>query len=141
MGFGDVVKGHHHQSQEEHRGHGANPVPVRREQAVLVRRSGPAHQLERSHVGGKKADPGNPRRHLATRQEEVRAGVGLVLEQKTHAKDSSEVDDDDKDVEPVEVRGRHQHQKQARRRERLFSQQTFGDGRHRTQDHLVLYRA
>jgi hypothetical protein len=43
MGFGNVVERHHHQCQEEHGGYGANPVPVRGQDSVLIRRAGPAH--------------------------------------------------------------------------------------------------
>src|ERR1019366_9249605 len=47
-----VIEGHHHQAEEEHGGDGANPIPVGGEDAVLVCRACPAHQLKRSEVGG-----------------------------------------------------------------------------------------
>ena len=75
----DVVERHHHDAEEEHRRDGADPVPVRRQNAVLVGRAGPAHQLQRAQVGRDEAEAGDPRRHLAAGEEELLAGVGLAL--------------------------------------------------------------
>ena len=41
--FGDVVERHHDQREEEHGGNGADPIPVRGENTVLIGGAGPAH--------------------------------------------------------------------------------------------------
>ena len=79
VGLRDVVEGHHDDAEEEHRRDGADPVPVRGQDAVLVGRAGPAHQLERAQVGGDEAEARDPGRHLTAGEEEVLAGVGLAL--------------------------------------------------------------
>ena len=75
-----VVEGHHHQAEEEHGGNGADPVPVRGQDAVLVGRAGPAHQFQRAQVGGNKAQARDPGGHFAPGHEELFAGVGAALE-------------------------------------------------------------
>ena len=42
MRFRNVVKGHHDDAQKHHRRNGADPIPVRRKNPVLIRRPGPA---------------------------------------------------------------------------------------------------
>ena len=76
VGFADVVEGHHHHAQEEHGGDGADPIPVRGQNAVLVGRAGPAHEFQRAQIGGDKAQAGDPGGHLAPGHEELFAGVG-----------------------------------------------------------------
>ena len=49
--FAHVIEGHHDQSEEDHGGNGADPIPVSGEDAVLVGGAGPAHQLKRAEVG------------------------------------------------------------------------------------------
>src|SRR5690348_9445308 len=61
----NVVERHHEDAEEEHGGDGGDPVGVRGEDAVLVRRGGPAHQLESAEIGGEEAEAGDPGRHLA----------------------------------------------------------------------------
>ena len=41
--FGDVVERHHDQRKEKHGGNGADPIPVRGEDTVLIGGAGPAH--------------------------------------------------------------------------------------------------
>ena len=53
--LGDVIKRHHHNRQEQHGGNRADPIPVRRQNAVLIGRAGPAHQFKRAQIGGHKA--------------------------------------------------------------------------------------
>ena len=45
MRFRDVIKRHHHDAEEEHRGDGADPIPVRGQDAVLIRRSRPSRAV------------------------------------------------------------------------------------------------
>jgi len=66
VGPGNVVERHHDQCQEQHRRNGADPIPVRRQNVVLVGGSRPAHQFERAEIGGEKTETGH---------EEVFAGV------------------------------------------------------------------
>ena len=55
VGLGDVIEGHHHDAEKEHRRNRADPVPVRGQDAVLVRGTSPSHQLQRAKVGGDEA--------------------------------------------------------------------------------------
>ena len=50
VGFGDVIEGHHHDAEEEHRRDGADPVPVRGHNAVLIGIPRPAQQFERAQI-------------------------------------------------------------------------------------------
>ena len=75
VGLGDVIERHHHEAEEQHGGDGADPIPVRGQDAVLIGGRGPAHQFQRAEVGGEEAQPGDPGRHLAAGQEEVLAGL------------------------------------------------------------------
>ena len=102
VGLGDVVEGHHHDAEEEHGGDGADPIPVRGEDAVLIGGGRPAHEFERAEVGGEEAEPGDPRGHFAAGEEEVLAGAGLALEVEADGEDHHEVDGDDGDIDPAE---------------------------------------
>ena len=77
--------------EEEHGGNGADPIPVRRQNAVLIGRCGPAHEFERAQVGGEEAQAGDPGRHLASGQEEIFAGLGESLEIEADAQDGHEI--------------------------------------------------
>ena len=81
--LGDVVERHHHQAEEQHRGDRADPIPVRRQNAVLIGRRRPAHQFERAEIGRQKAEARDPGGHLPPGQEEIFAGVGLALQVET----------------------------------------------------------
>ena len=100
----DVVEGHHHQAQEEHGRNGADPVPVRGQNAVLISRARPAHQLQRAEVGGDEAQAGDPGGHLAPGHEELFAGVGAALEIEADPDHHPEVDGDHGDVEGAQMR-------------------------------------
>ena len=80
VGLADVIEGHHHQAEEDHGGNGADPVPVRGEDAVLVGGAGPAHQFQRAQVGRNKAQARDPGGHFAPGHEELFAGVRAALE-------------------------------------------------------------
>ncbi len=120
VGLRDVVEGHHDDAEEEHRGDGADPVPVRGEDAVLIGRAGPAHQFERAEVGGDEAEAGDPGGHFAAGHEELFAGVGGALQVEADEDDDGEVDRDDEDVDGVEA-----GQRLARRRMRASCGQAF----------------
>ena len=99
MRLADVVEGHHHQREEEHRGDGADPVPVRGEDSVLVGIARPAHQFERPEVGRQKREARDPGGHLAPGHEEVFTGVGLLLQVEANAQHQGEVEDDDDQID------------------------------------------
>ena len=101
--LGDVVEGHHHNAEEEHGWDGADPVPVRGEDAVLVGRSGPAHQLQRAEVGGDEAEARDPGGHFAPGEEELLAGVGGALHVKADEEHHGEVEQKDCDVDRREA--------------------------------------
>src|SRR5450432_36072 len=98
VGFGNVIERDHHDAEEEHRRDGADPIPVSREDAVLISGAGPAHEFERAEVSGKEAESGDPRGHLAAGQEEVFTGFGKALQVKADAEDGDEIESDDGDV-------------------------------------------
>ena len=106
VGFADVVERHHHHAQKEHGWNGAYPVPVRREDAVLICGTGPSHELERTEVCGNEAEAGDPGGHLAPGHEEFFAGVGFLLKVEADPDDHHEVDRDDCDIEGPETRQR-----------------------------------
>ena len=114
VGFGDVVERHHHQRQEQHRRNGADPIPVRRQNAVLVGRSGPAHQFECAEIGGEKAEAGNPGGHLAAGHEEVFAGVGAALQVQADGQNQGEIESDDCAIDSREMHqlSSHEHRQQ-----------------------------
>ena len=60
-------------------GNGADPIPVRRQNAVLIGRRRPAHQFERAQIGREEAEAGDPGRHFAAGQEEIFAGIGSLF--------------------------------------------------------------
>ena len=103
VGFADVIKGHHHHAEKEHGGDGADPIPVRGENAVLIGRAGPAHQFQRTQIGGDKAQARDPGGHLAAGHEELFAGVRLLLEVEADPDDHREVDGDDGDIERAQA--------------------------------------
>jgi hypothetical protein len=102
VGFGDVIERHHHQAQEQDGRDRADPVPVRGQDAVLIRCGGPTHQLQGAEIGGNETEPGNPGCHLAARQEEVFAALREALQVEADAEDRDEVDDDDGEVHGAE---------------------------------------
>jgi hypothetical protein len=99
----DVVEGHHDDAEEQHGRDGSDPIPVGREDAVLVGRTGPAEQLERTEVGGNEAQTRDPCGHLAAGQEELFAGVGGPLHVEADERDDEEVEDQDEDVDRRKV--------------------------------------
>ena len=99
--------------EEEHGGDGADPIPVRGQDAVLIGGGRPAHQFERAEVGGEEAEARDPGRHLAAGQEEIFAGVGEALQIEADAQHGDEIHDDDREVD----RGQgHQPRLQQQRR-------------------------
>ncbi len=102
VGLRDVVERHHHHAQEEHGGDGADPIPVRGQDAVLIGRGRPSHQLQGAEVGGQEAQARHPGCHLAPREEEIFAGRRPCLEVKPDAQDGHEVDHNDRGVHPTE---------------------------------------
>jgi hypothetical protein len=84
--------------EKEHRRDGADPVPVRREDAVLMRRAGPAQQFQPSMVGRKEAEPRHPCRHFASGKEEILAAVGESLQVEPDPEYCREVDRDDGEI-------------------------------------------
>ena len=77
--FGNVVKRHHHQREEQHRGNSADPVPMSRQNAVLIRRTRPAHQFQSAQIRGEKTEPRHPCRHFAAGHEKIFARVRAAL--------------------------------------------------------------
>jgi len=103
VGLGDVIEGHHDDAKEEHRRDGTDPVPVRGQNAVLVRRSSPAHEFEGAEVGADEAEAGDPGGHFAPGEEKLFAGVGRALDVEPDEDDQREVQDEDQDVDRSKV--------------------------------------
>ncbi len=99
VSFGNVIERHHDQRQEQHRRNGADPIPVGRQNAVLVGRSRPAHQFERAQIGGEKAEAGHPGRHLAPGHEEIFAGVRAPAQVEADGQNQREVESNDDDID------------------------------------------
>ncbi len=106
VSFTDVIKGHHDQTQKEHGGDGADPVPVCGHNAVLVGVSRPTKQLERAEVRGDKRETGDPCGHFPPRQKEFFACVGEMLQVKADAEDKDEINADHQKVNGAESNNR-----------------------------------
>jgi len=76
----------------------ADPIPVCRQNSVLICRARPAHQLQRAKVRRKKAQSRDPGRHFAPGHEEIFAGVGLTTKIEANAENQREIEDDDDHV-------------------------------------------
>ena len=114
VGLADIVERHHDHAQQQHGGDSADPVPVGSEDAILVGRAGPAHQFQRTEIGGNKAESGDPGCHFAPGHEELFTGVGLGLEVKADPDDHGKVDGNDGDVERAQMRQRGRTEEQRR---------------------------
>jgi hypothetical protein len=112
MRLGDVVERHHDDAQEQHRRNGPDPVPVRRQDSVLIRRRGPTHQLQRAEIGGQKAQARHPRGHLAPGQEKLLAGFGTAFQIETDRQDETEINDDDDQIDGIEGYEPRRHRQQ-----------------------------
>ena len=97
--LGDVIERDHDDPEDDHGGNGADPIPVHRQNAVLIGRRGPAHEFERTQVGGEETEAGHPSRHLASREEEIFAGLSEPLEVEADSEDGHEIQDDDGEVD------------------------------------------
>ena len=102
VGLGDVIERDHHDRQEQHGGDRADPIPVRGENAVLIGSAGPAHQFERTEVGGQEAEARDPGGHLAAGQEKVLAGLGEALQVEADSEDGNEVQNNDGEIDARE---------------------------------------
>ena len=100
--FRDVIKRHHDDAEEQHRGDRADPIPVRGEDAVLIRRARPAEQFERTKIRGEEAEARDPGRHLAAGEEKIFAAFGESSEVKSDGEHHGEVDDDDRHIDGAE---------------------------------------
>ena len=98
MRLGNVIKRHHHQAEKEHGRNGADPIPMRRQDSVLIGGGRPAHQFERAEIRGKEAEAGDPGRHFAAGEEEIFAGIGTALEVKADRQNEHKIKDDDNQV-------------------------------------------
>src|SRR5208337_3352634 len=98
MRFGNVIERHHHQREEQHRRDGTDPIPVRGQNAVLIGRAGPAHQFERTQIGGEETQTRDPRGHLPPGHEKVFAGVGPLLQVKPDGQHQYEVKNDNHQI-------------------------------------------
>ncbi len=102
MRLGDVIERHHDDAEKEHRGDGADPVPVRGQDAVLICSASPTHQLKRSQIGGDEAETRDPGGHLAAGQEELFAGVGGSFDVEADEENNDEIQKKDQDIDGSE---------------------------------------
>ena len=95
VGLRDVIERDHHQREKDHGGDGADPIPVRGEDAVLIGRCGPTHEFKRTQIGGEEAETSDPSGHFPAGEEEVFPGLGVVLQIEADADHRDEVERDD----------------------------------------------
>ncbi|OQB55338.1 MAG: hypothetical protein BWX98_02097 [Candidatus Aminicenantes bacterium ADurb.Bin147] len=105
MRLGDVIERHHDDGQKEHRRDRPDPVPVGGQDAVLITRRGPAHELQGSEVGRDEAQAGDPGGHLPAGHEKVIARLGEALQIEADRQNDDEIEGDDGHIDAVE---RHQ---------------------------------
>ena len=103
MRLGNVIKRHHHQAEKKHGRNGADPIPVRGQDAVLIGGGRPTHQFERTQIRGKEAKAGDPCRHFAAGEEEILAGVRAALQIKANRQNEDKIEDDDYEVNEGEM--------------------------------------
>ena len=102
--LGAVVEGHHHEAQEDHRRHRADPVVVdRRVDAELRAVGGHPEDLERAEVGRDERQAGDPRGQRPAGQEVVQARLDVALRGEPDPEDEDEVDRQDHVVDEVRV--------------------------------------
>ena len=90
-------------AEEQHRRDGADPIPVRRQDSVLIGGGRPAHQFERAEVGREEAEAGNPGRHLAAGHEEVFAGARLAFQVPADGQYQGKIESDNHHVDGGQV--------------------------------------
>ena len=100
---GAVVERHHEQPDEDHGRDRANPVEVRRRDAVFGPAGAHADDFLRAEVRRDERQAGDPGGNRAARQEEVRARLRIALEHHADAQHEREIDQDDRVVDPVEL--------------------------------------
>ncbi len=103
-GLGAVVEGHHEDADEDHGRDGAQPIEVRRGDAVLGARGAHADDFLSPQVGrdeGQAADPGGDR---PTREEEVGAALGAPRRQQAYGEHKDDVDSQDGPVDRCHAR-------------------------------------
>jgi hypothetical protein len=105
--LGVVVERHHHDAQEHHGRHRADPVEVHRGDPVLGAVGGQPQDLQRAEVGGDERQPGDPGRQGAAGEEEVQPGVDLAPGRKPDPQHHREVDSKDPVVDRARVDTEH----------------------------------
>ena len=103
MSLGNVVERHHHQREKQHGWNGANPIPVRRQNAILIGRCRPPHKFERAQVGSQKTQTCDPGGHLASRQEKVFAGLRESLQVAADSQDGTKIENNDRVIHSGKV--------------------------------------
>jgi hypothetical protein len=112
VGFGDVIKRHHHQREKQHRWNGADPIPMSCENAVLIGGARPAHKFERTQIRREETQAGYPCGHLPTRHEEIFASVRPPFQVDPNGQHQPKIENDNGNVDGREMnqRGGTQHQ-------------------------------
>ena len=96
---GAVVERHHHDAEEDHGRHRADPVVVHDADAVLGSAGRHAEDLDRAQIGRDERNPGDPGRERPAGQEEVRRGLDQTAEREPDPDDEDEVDDQQHEVQ------------------------------------------
>jgi hypothetical protein len=109
-----VIEGHHHEPQEDHRRHGADPVEVDGGDAVLRAVGRHPEDLERPEVGGDEGQAGYPRRKRSTGQEEVKVRLDRQSCDGADAEHDEEVDRQDRVVQRAGIEPEHGERASAR---------------------------
>ena len=99
MGFGNVIKRHHYNAEEQHRWNRADPVPVRGQYPVLIGGASPTHELKRTEVCRKKAETRDPCGHLAPSHEIIFASICALLEIKANRQNEREIENNNGQVD------------------------------------------
>ncbi len=98
VGLGNVIERHHDEPEEQDGRDRADPVPMRRQDAVLIGGSRPAHQFQGAKVSGNKAEARHPGRHFPACQEKTLATLRIALQVEANPQDHREVNADDQQV-------------------------------------------
>jgi hypothetical protein len=105
--LGAVVERQHHDAEEDHRRHRAQPVVMHRRHAVLSAVGGLPEDLERAQVGGDEGQPRDPGRQRAPGKEEVQVGFDRDPGHEPDSENDHEVDGQNRVIDSARMELQH----------------------------------
>ncbi|SPF39816.1 hypothetical protein SBA4_2420012 [Candidatus Sulfopaludibacter sp. SbA4] len=104
-GLAAVVKRHHEEAHEQDCGNGADPVEVRRHDAVFGARGRHADEFLRAQVGRDEGQAGDPYRNAVAGEKEIAAGGDFLAKPPPDAQDKGEIKKQDEIINWSKLQG------------------------------------